>query len=136
MQTADFVDLRRIEPPAGDANAGKTKAAVEKSTTRAAKATRVEPAADLSLASDSAAPVDVAAEAPMAASGPHALDEQSCPKCGGRMWDNPLTKRNPKAPDFKCRDRSCDGVIWPPKGEKAESVKAEQRAEATEEIPF
>ena len=38
-----------------------------------------------------------------------------CPKCGGRMWDNRATKRNPKAPDFKCRDRSCDGVIWPPK---------------------
>jgi hypothetical protein len=44
-----------------------------------------------------------------------ALDEESCPKCGGRMWDNRLTKRNPRAPDFKCRDRSCDGVIWPPK---------------------
>ena len=40
----------------------------------------------------------------------------SCPKCGGRMWDNRATKRNPKAPDFKCRDRSCDGVIWPAKG--------------------
>jgi hypothetical protein len=39
----------------------------------------------------------------------------SCPKCGGRMWDNRLTKRNPKAPDWKCRDRSCDGVMWPPK---------------------
>ncbi len=39
--------------------------------------------------------------------------EAECPKCGGRMWDNRLTKRNPKAPDFKCRDRSCDGVIWP-----------------------
>lgn len=44
-----------------------------------------------------------------------ALDEESCPKCGGRMWDNRLTKRNPRAPDFKCRDRSCDGVIWPKK---------------------
>jgi hypothetical protein len=44
-----------------------------------------------------------------------ALDEESCPKCGGRMWDNRLTKRNPRAPDFKCRDRSCDGVIWPSK---------------------
>ena len=31
------------------------------------------------------------------------------------MWDNRLSKRNPKAPDFKCRDRSCDGVIWPPR---------------------
>jgi hypothetical protein len=37
----------------------------------------------------------------------------SCPKCGGRVWDNRLSKRNPKAPDYKCRDRSCDGVIWP-----------------------
>ena len=44
-----------------------------------------------------------------------ALDEETCPKCGGRMWDNRLTKRNPRAPDFKCRDRSCDGVIWPSK---------------------
>jgi hypothetical protein len=41
------------------------------------------------------------------------VDAVSCPKCGGRMWDNRLTKRNPKAPDYKCRDRSCDGVIWP-----------------------
>lgn len=44
-----------------------------------------------------------------------ATDEESCPKCGGRMWDNRLTKRNPRAPDFKCRDRSCDGVVWPPR---------------------
>jgi hypothetical protein len=39
----------------------------------------------------------------------------TCPKCGGRMWDNRLTKRNPRAPDYKCQNRSCDGVIWPPK---------------------
>lgn len=45
--------------------------------------------------------------------GPRAVDEPSCPKCGGRVWDNRLTKRNPKAPDYKCRTRSCDGVIWP-----------------------
>jgi hypothetical protein len=96
---------------------------------------------------------DRAAELPMSeepsvpvATGPLASDEQSCPKCGGRMWDNRLTKRNPKAPDFKCRDRSCDGVIWPPKAgksekgdkseksDKAESVKA--LSEETEEIPF
>jgi hypothetical protein len=49
------------------------------------------------------------------ATGPRASDEPSCPKCGGRMWDNRATKRNPRAPDFKCRDRSCDGVIWPPR---------------------
>ncbi len=29
------------------------------------------------------------------------------------MWDNRLTKSNPRAPDFKYRDRSCDGVVWP-----------------------
>ena len=42
-----------------------------------------------------------------------ALDEETCPRCGGRMWDNRLTKRNPRAPDYRCRNRSCDGVIWP-----------------------
>jgi hypothetical protein len=31
------------------------------------------------------------------------------------MWDNRLTKRNPRAPDYKCQNRSCDGVIWPAK---------------------
>jgi hypothetical protein len=80
---------------------------------------------------------------PPMATGPLASDEPSCPKCGGRMWDNRLTKRNPKAPDYKCRDRSCDGVIWPPKagkaekgdkGDKTESVKT--LSEETEEIPF
>src|SRR5512133_110528 len=75
-----------------------------------------------------------------AASGPRAIDEPSCPKCGGRMWDNRLSKRNPKAPDYKCRDRSCDGVIWPPKAgknekpDKAEAAKT--YSEQTEEIPF
>ena len=65
-------------------------------------------------------------------------DEPSCPKCGGRVWDNRLTKRNPKAPDFKCRDRSCDGVIWPAKGDKTEPRpgEPEKQVEATEEIPF
>jgi len=68
------------------------------------------------------------------ATGPLASEEQSCPKCGGRTWDNRLTKRNPKAPDYKCRDRSCDGVIWPPKPAKNETAKTAE--EETEEIPF
>jgi hypothetical protein len=45
-----------------------------------------------------------------------------CPVCGGTMWDDRLTKRNPRAPDFKCRNRprerggpGCEGVIWPPR---------------------
>jgi hypothetical protein len=54
-------------------------------------------------------PEDVAVEASLG----DAAALPSCPKCAGRMWDNRLSKRNPKAPDYKCRDRSCDGVIWP-----------------------
>ncbi|MFL5577680.1 MAG: hypothetical protein ACJ79S_17125 [Gemmatimonadaceae bacterium] len=44
-----------------------------------------------------------------------AVATPNCPKCGGEMWDNRESKRNPKAPDFKCKDRGCDGVIWPPR---------------------
>lgn len=40
-------------------------------------------------------------------------DIPSCPKCSGPMWDNRPTKRNPNAPDFRCRNKSCDAVIWP-----------------------
>ena len=35
-----------------------------------------------------------------------------CPKCGGPMWDNREGKKNPKAPDFKCKNKACDGAIW------------------------
>jgi hypothetical protein len=80
-------------------------------------------------------------------------DVPACPKCGGRMWDNRIGKRNPKAPDFKCRDRNCDGVIWPPKpagkrsAQQQESDSPEHAAAAAggtesgvrlgnEEIPF
>jgi hypothetical protein len=45
-----------------------------------------------------------------------------CPKCGGAMWDNRASKRNPRAPDFKCRDKSCDGVIWPPRDANAQQA--------------
>jgi hypothetical protein len=71
----------------------------------------------------------------------------SCPKCGGRMWDNRLTKRNPKAPDYKCQNRSCDGVIWPPRSAAsapagdAKEDSSESRASALvgaaeDELPF
>jgi hypothetical protein len=48
----------------------------------------------------------------------------SCPRCQGPMWDNREGKRNPKAPDFKCKDRECDGVIWPPRGTAAATATA------------
>ncbi len=59
-------------------------------------------------------------------------DERPCPRCGGRMWDNRLTKRNAKAPDFRCRDRACDGVVWPAKEERRDEVPAGEGAE----LPF
>lgn len=43
------------------------------------------------------------------------MSDLSCPKCGGAVWDNRETKRSPKAPDYKCQNRNCDGVIWPPR---------------------
>ena len=35
-----------------------------------------------------------------------------CPKCDGPTWDNREGKKNPKAPDFKCKNKACDGAIW------------------------
>ena len=66
------------------------------------------------VAGESEPPVDVIVPAP--------VELPSCPKCGGKMWDNRLSKRNPKAPDYKCRDRSCDGVIWPPRAPSARNA--------------
>jgi hypothetical protein len=73
------------------------------------------PASDEPTYTDDDAPFDEAPaeQATATASGPRATDEPSCPKCGGRMWDNRISKKNPKAPDFKCRSRACDGVVWP-----------------------
>ena len=88
---------------------------------------QVEREVELPLSED---PVDSTS-----AAGPIATNEQSCPKCGGRMWDNRLSKRNPKAPDFKCRDRSCDGVIWPPRDGKGKAP-ATVPADEPEEIAF
>ncbi len=53
-------------------------------------------------------------------------DVPACPKCSGKMWDNRLSKRNPKAPDFKCRDRSCDGVVWPARAAQPVAAAADR----------
>ena len=60
------------------------------------------------------------------------VDSVSCPKCGGRMWDNRLTKRNPKAPDYKCRDRNCDGVVWPAKTGNGAATPSDAEAPVAE----
>ncbi|MDB4893168.1 MAG: superfamily protein [Gemmatimonadetes bacterium] len=50
------------------------------------------------------------------------VNDPSCPICAGPMWDDRLGKKNPSAPDFKCKNKpkvkggpGCEGVIWPPK---------------------
>ncbi len=68
-----------------------------------------------------------------------ATDVPPCPKCGGRMWDNRIGKRNPRAPDFKCRDRSCDGVVWPPRtapGEPSADAPPAAATGTTDQVPF
>lgn len=47
--------------------------------------------------------------------------EPACPKCAGVMYNNVaendarLAKGEKLRPDFKCKNKSCDGVIWRPK---------------------
>ena len=50
---------------------------------------------------------------------PESIEIPHCPKCSGDMWDNRESKRNPRAPDFKCKNKECDGVIWPPRDGQA-----------------
>ncbi|HWE42401.1 MAG TPA: hypothetical protein VG432_07845 [Gemmatimonadaceae bacterium] len=68
--------------------------------------------------------------APVAAKPAGTADDPACPVCGGKMWDDRASKRNPRAPDFKCRNKprfqggpGCEGVIWPPRdGERRPSA--------------
>jgi single-strand DNA-binding protein len=72
------------------------------------------------------APARAAAASAAVASG----EAPNCPKCAGAMWDNRASKRNPKAPDFKCKDTSCDGVVWPPRDGSGGVAAAPPRAAA------
>jgi hypothetical protein len=79
-----------------------------------------------------AAPVE---RAPVPVDPPAAHGEPACPKCGGKMWDDRKQKKNPKAPDFKCRRKGeCDGVYWP--GEwKGEPLVAAPAGPAFDDVP-
>lgn len=67
-----------------------------------------------------------------------------CPECSGPMWDNREKKTNPKAPDFKCRDKGCTGVIWRYKAPSVQPIpggllEAEMRGApppSDDDIPF
>lgn len=70
-------------------------------------------------AATTAAPAAVPKPGPLAKPGAtvdhNAPDVPACPKCAGKMWDNRLTKKNPQAPDFKCRSAQktgCQGAVW------------------------
>ncbi len=44
---------------------------------------------------------------------PQRDDVPVCDFCGGPVWDNRDSKRNPSQPDYKCRDKeSCGGAGW------------------------
>ena len=85
----------KYEPPAGSNGNGHASAAGANGHASVAGANGHAPAAPAGDAASGALP--------------------ACPKCGGPMWDNRDGKKNPKAPDFKCKDKNCDGVVWPSK---------------------
>lgn len=49
------------------------------------------------------------------------MNNPTCPECDGPMWDqrkskwwgNGLSAAGRPKPVFKCKDKECDGVIWP-----------------------
>ena len=43
---------------------------------------------------------------------PAAAGQQACPDCAGEMWDNRTDKRNPRSPDYKCKDKTCGKGVW------------------------
>ncbi len=59
-----------------------------------------------------------------------------CPKCGGDAWDNRQGKKNPKAPDFRCKDKTCldnEGRVtafWAPKEQTQNTAYAARHAVA------
>lgn len=69
-----------------------------------------------------------------------ATDQPSCPKCGAaNMYDN-RSENDARAargeklrPDWKCRQRGCEGIIWRP---KPSATKRGHDAEEMEETPF
>lgn len=43
---------------------------------------------------------------------PQTAPPPPCEYCGGAVWDNRKNKKNPKGPDFKCKDSECGGAAW------------------------
>jgi hypothetical protein len=67
----------------------------------------------------------------------------ACPQCGGKVWDNRENKKNPKAPDWKCRDKECKddkgfttgGWVEKPKAGKANAYAGKNAQPSSYEEP-
>lgn len=70
--------------------------------------------------------------------------ERACPTCDGPMLDKRATKTKSTQPDFKCKDSSCGGVIWPPRVVKpptqvaaaAPAPTVQQMDQEKDDLPF
>lgn len=58
----------------------------------------------------------------------------TCPVCDGPMWDNRESKKNPKAPDYKCKKKECDGVYWPGEWPPSEDTSAQDEVAELDRI--
>lgn len=84
--------------------------------------TRLPQAGSASYTRATAARDAAPASAPMPRAASPASGAPSCPICGGAMWDNRVSKKNPRQPDYKCKNSpTCDGAIWPDKNKSSES---------------
>lgn len=57
---------------------------------------------------------------------------QPCPDCSGAMWDNILTKKNPKQPDYVCKNKECGKAVWLSNTEKAAQQSAAAPAQGAQ----
>lgn len=84
------------------------------------------------------APAQAPAQSEAASSG----EEVMCPDCGGKTYDNRATKKNPKAPDYRCRDRNCQGIVWPPRetakpvAKRSNEKMAHSMSSSDQPVPF
>lgn len=103
----------------------------ETAMNHAPRAQQSRPVSSTPTASPSARPVATP-------NGSASNTEPACPVCRGKMWDNREGKKNPKAPDWKCRDKSCEGVVWPPKPGAAPVTVPDAQDEyaADDSLPF
>lgn len=58
-----------------------------------------------------------------------------CPKCNGPMWDNTNSKKNPRSPDYKCKDKTCGEGVWIRDGRIGTSTKPTPDAPAATRTP-